>query len=1832
MEIPEGFELVTPPTGQGGIATTFGYNDREDNGIGAWGDRTDNPDIVGVSLNRRTLRNHFGDENLAHGAMVEVVNPKTGKTIIAPIVDKGPADWVVDRQGPTIDLTHAANALIGGSGKTPVNFRIIGHSKTGIPDGFEPVDDQAAVVPVIPDGFELVEMGGGDEGFEATNPAQSDLPLANSKLADDLGLKSRIDPLSLERIDKVQEFKLPEKERPVDELPNPFVEFGARIARGTDTATRGAIGASYDIVSDATRQFRNDEFGKSDQTLKSDEQKLIDESNQLLAKSLEDYDPSPYSTPRQQAIDTRLSKISDALKGEPESFIGSLSRATEDLAQGWDENQKQAEEKYEPFIAKARDTQWGMQLADSIGQSLPGTVAAIANPAFGISVMYAQTYDSARQEYADSMQSQGLPIDPDKMGQYAHDQAVGQTPWELAGEVKLAGALKAIFKAIPDKAIEGGAESFGKWVNKAIKENAEAIAGEALITTPAQSLTQDFNAEKYGVQDQTTLSDKMGKIPGRMALAVAQAGVIGGGPTLVAAGLKGRELAKAQKEKPQTFSSLADIPPIAEPEAVAEPAAAVVPVEPSPTVNESLTVEQTPAPIESTANEDADFQALVEQARREIESTEQDDNADLMEEEVAVEENPTRESEVDPIEDALKFDAPIEDHRLSARMAVAMAEKAEAGSVDLSIAKDVVDYGRRIYRKGIDFLDWSMQMVKDLGQGIQSALRKIWDSITGGNMLPHARNRGAVINPFAEQAEATVAPIKKSPDIRLEIYAKSKERLAAVTEKINSQKASIENIGTTDDSATVESRLVAVEQKINEGLASLDEQEAAAIEGIGVENLASFMDRIESAKTQEARAALKRDAAAMARAKTQGARKAFQEKRKALEARGRLERSAVIAAGDAKASQKDAVAMARADIIGGLAQLEAITSFLPASVRGKIGGTVRMATLKTDEARQKYLEDRMQVVAKELDKALVGEYVDRIERLLDKAQPKRAENRTVRSKIGPQAQADVAYISRVAEFNEKQLADELGALNQKASTSDDPKLLAEALNQWNLAERFGNLVEQSPEQLAGAWKTLADIVRGGRENWKTQEEARIEENKAMAETAFKELGRPYASMHNELRGAQEKDNALLRMMRDVIEGSLAWYQDLQETFGTKSKTADYFERTVRLSTGKFEDGQITVRDRFRADMKRIFGLRSEAGLHDALAKMNKPRNTGAEFMEGRTVKTIRIPIDRAQDAIAGRGEAYGFNRQELIDIQGLLDDAAENPRKRVLVYQQVVNPGSPVTQTMSELEAINYLLSWGQADVRAKMESQGIMPDSIKALERFVSPQGHKVKDWLRERYAAEYARMNEVYRRLFGMDMPQIENYAPTFYDVANADKSTSGPFGADGNMSGMTPGFVKNRVNHGELMRSTNALEAYFRHAIQSEYWMAFAETNRELRAVLGNSKVLRTVRGVYGGKMEEKIKRWLEAFDKNGLQKSSSYPGLTRWVNSMMGATALTSLGGKIGVLMKQASASTGMLLEVPAPQAALSISRLLTGRLSASITDIWNTPTIQRRISLGASPAVRAVMGRGGVTPGKLLVLAEAGMAPISYVDAAFTSFSAAVAFDYHYRKAMAEGRGDAGSRQIAADMMDQTVRRTAQPVSLGDRSLMEADANALLRLVMMFKSEARQKFAISYLAVKRFARGEDAAMNAQRFAVAWMLAGLITQAMGDLYRFFFRNDDDTSWEDYARAIALGNINGLFLVGDVLSDALTLATNGRIYQNSDTPAGDAIRALYRKRTNPANWRDSMDAIEGVRTISQSTASLTGSAALGALTIPQNTFRDAIGLGRRMGIIEPEKKPAR
>ena len=70
----------------------------------------------------------------------------------------------------------------------------------------------------------------------------------------------------------------------------------------------------------------------------------------------------------------------------------------------------------------------------------------------------------------------------------------------------------------------------------------------------------------------------------------------------------------------------------------------------------------------------------------------------------------------------------------------------EAGGIPLSLFEDAVNFGKAVFQKGMDFASWSKQMLLRLGAKVMDHLQPIWDRLTGGGYLDHARERGSVGN------------------------------------------------------------------------------------------------------------------------------------------------------------------------------------------------------------------------------------------------------------------------------------------------------------------------------------------------------------------------------------------------------------------------------------------------------------------------------------------------------------------------------------------------------------------------------------------------------------------------------------------------------------------------------------------------------------------------------------------------------------------------------------------------------------------------------------------------------------------------------------------------------------------------------------------------------------------------------------------------------------------------------------------------------------------------------------------------------------------------------
>ena len=146
LEAFKGKPVAAPNSVVVGYATCFGLDydtgkrDPEDNGLGAWGAHTANKDVIGVSLPEKVYLRTFGIEgDWSSGARsvgkflseskIQVAVSKDGKTVLADVVDAGPAAWAVAKNHVVIDLTYALAHQLDTKGKAIVSYSIIKDGK-----------------------------------------------------------------------------------------------------------------------------------------------------------------------------------------------------------------------------------------------------------------------------------------------------------------------------------------------------------------------------------------------------------------------------------------------------------------------------------------------------------------------------------------------------------------------------------------------------------------------------------------------------------------------------------------------------------------------------------------------------------------------------------------------------------------------------------------------------------------------------------------------------------------------------------------------------------------------------------------------------------------------------------------------------------------------------------------------------------------------------------------------------------------------------------------------------------------------------------------------------------------------------------------------------------------------------------------------------------------------------------------------------------------------------------------------------------------------------------------------------------------------------------------------------------------------------------------------------------------------------------------------------------------------------------------------------------------------------------------------------------------------
>jgi hypothetical protein len=972
----------------------------------------------------------------------------------------------------------------------------------------------------------------------------------------------------------------------------------------------------------------------------------------------------------------------------------------------------------------------------------------------------------------------------------------------------------------------------------------------------------------------------------------------------------------------------------------------------------------------------------------------------------------------------------------------------------------------------------------------------------------------------------------------------------------------------------------------------------------------------------------------------------------------------------------DRVAVRRGDETGSsgyartlqsLWELDAILKVLPPEVRGKVGGFTKIAELEptdlykgdelvaesnsplgarisawmkegmnigeagqqtvlpegysarraTDPARatkatDDFLVRRLATVGKQLDRYLANEYRIAIERAVKAARPKKGDNGVRKSTLGPEAQTFADKVTAAVLLDNDATAARMAAIEAALiapETTDEQRI--DLVEEWGVVNTFGDFENRNAETLAQAYDELRTRLKAGRDSWRILEEARIATQRQTVASIISSLGEPG-------KAARFKDKGAVTKLGELLTAAgldhASFEQFIRAVIPDEAVAARWSDALRQADTGA-QDMELAEQARLIDAVKaaaKTAGLTKGA----ALRQLKTEASRKVRAIDGRKVVNERISIELAKKIVRGTADRGALSDGDLDTLREALADVPADSRKEFVTIQRVASAGTPVEISLTPAQAIQIELSWDQPDVQDKMRREGWTDESLEDIRAINSdPIAAGVLSFLRDFYAGNYSTVNPVYSRMFGMNMPQAKFYAPSRFLSSTAVKD----IGLDGSpqTSGSTPGFAKARVAHSAPLAPEDSLTVFQQHVAQTAHWVNFAELAREARGVANNLQVQEALRQAHGEGVVNSLGKWVELLEQRGGNKSREITWISKAFGSIVGGTAISSLGFNLKTVFIQLDSAMRFMLALDPRQIGGAL--LHPVELAKAMPKAWFSPTVQRRLKGGMNPAAQFLFARGSTKPGALSSLAWLSMQPIQQFDAAATTLSSAMVYRAALADAKAAGLPDDQAEVAALDAMDAAVYRYSQPTGFGSKSLVENTGNAITKAWTLFLSDPRLKTGVMVDAVREISKGKNVGMNVQRI-VALEVMALASHVVASAYRDAFSDDEDEDiWSPagFIQAMALAPLQGFFLAGTVSDLALRKILGEPAFARNRDPFINTAESAFRAAAGWENLLWPETAADGLKAWNNALRGIAVSTPLGSPAALLNIVKPFIGL---------------
>lgn len=624
-----------------------------------------------------------------------------------------------------------------------------------------------------------------------------------------------------------------------------------------------------------------------------------------------------------------------------------------------------------------------------------------------------------------------------------------------------------------------------------------------------------------------------------------------------------------------------------------------------------------------------------------------------------------------------------------------------------------------------------------------------------------------------------------------------------------------------------------------------------------------------------------------------------------------------------------------------------------------------------------------------------------------------------------------------------------------------------------------------------------------------------------------------------------------------------------------------FARNLKRNLGNGFNGWS---GQFETKLRTLFQSRDGDAVNDFIDNEASLFDETRKYEQGKIDQTIKIK--KALRKVTGLTERQLVNKMmrdesEVIDMGTFT--FADGIRRRL---------NGAGTDGMTRAELRKRWMELQDPQLRESMMSEkgnAYTEDIVAAIEQELTPQDIAIAQAQLDFYNSYYNRINEVYRRIYGVNLPKVEFYSPIRREVASEETD---PF-LNGilYMGGVAPGSLKSRTPNVRPIRAVGDFNALLSHIQEMEYFIAYSEKVGVMTRAFRNPEIQKLIKDVGGKEALQLINRDIDYFSRRGRELSTVGDDTFRTLVRNFG---FAQLAAKPQIGLKQLTSFPAMASGVKSRDFIEGLGVLAANPRKALRTmkrsQFWSQRGVNLDRDLNDVIRDKNALNIMGKNP----TVANILMMPIQFGDKGAIFIGGFAHYHAKRKQLIAQGKSVAEAEAAAIRSFEMLANRTQQSTDPDQLSELQRSNNVFSRILSQFMSSPNALARAEYRAVLEFAKGR---LTPQEFAKQFFIFHFVIPNLFQLMANGLAWDN----EDQLRASLLGTLNGWFVWGYLLESSISAAITGDFFEPEIRHPLDFmtpfLRAMKDIAENGIDYDDFFENSKQIENLLEATSSVSG-----------------------------------